>query len=28
LALNKSKTFRCVKPLHGTLLFAHDIPLL
>jgi hypothetical protein len=28
LALNKSKTFRCVEPLHGTLLFAHNIPLL
>src|SRR6516225_678398 len=28
LALNKPKTFRSVEPLHGTLLFAHGIPLL
>ena len=28
LALNKAKTFRSVKPLHYTLLFAHGIPLL
>jgi hypothetical protein len=28
LALNKSKTFRSVEPLHYTLLFAHGIPLL
>jgi hypothetical protein len=28
LALNKAKTFRGVKPLHDTLLFAHGIPLL
>jgi hypothetical protein len=28
LALNEPKTFRCVKPLHYTLLFAHGIPLL
>jgi hypothetical protein len=28
LALNEAKTFRSVKPLHGTLLFAHGIPLL
>jgi hypothetical protein len=28
LALNESKTFRSVKPLHDTLLFAHGIPLL
>ncbi len=28
LALNKAKTFRSVKPLHDTLLFAHGIPLL
>ena len=28
LALNEAKTFLSVKPLHGTLLFAHGIPLL
>ena len=28
LALNEPKAFRCVKPLHYTLLFAHGIPLL
>ena len=28
LALNEPKTFRSVKPLHDTLLFAHGIPLL
>jgi hypothetical protein len=28
LALNEAKTFRSVKPLHYTLLFAHGIPLL
>ena len=28
LALNETKTFRSVEPLHDTLLFAHGIPLL